>query len=386
MSQLLISGALTRLPTVPFNGGAANATITVNATGETCVFAGSIILENPLGGSKTISAAGGGSIVWTAGSVTFANGSSTFKVGLQDVSTASSPTQGDGTFDVAASFTGGGGGVTASAVNTSVMTTGTKTIAHGDLVAIVFELTARGGADTIGIRAQNPSNVWLPSNGFPTVTDNTGGTYARTASAIPLAQIVFDDGTLGWFYAAPFFNYNNSPGTVAFNSGTATADEYGNYLNYPFTYYAAGVQCFVNISGTSADAELLLYSDPLGTPVVERTITIDATQAPATATSINHILLFSTPILLKANTPYAVTLRPTTANNVTPQYRDVNTVAQGDGSELGTYCYAVRRLDNTGAFSDYNGGTAKTRIMSMGLVGTREEQGVNMCSGQVGVF
>jgi len=386
MSQLLIPGGLTRLPTVPFNGAGTNATSTLNVTGETCVFASSIILENPLGGSKTISAAGGGSIVWSAGPVTFSSGSSTFKIGLQDVSTAASPTQGDGTFDVVASFTGGGGGITASAVNTSVMTTGTKTIAHRDLVAIVFEFTARAGSDTIGVRAINTATTWIPSNGFPTVTDNTGGTYARVSGAIPLAQLVFDDGTLGWFYGASFFNYNTTPTSVTINSGTATADEYGTYLNYPFTYYAVGVQCFVNLSGTSADVELLLYSDPLGTPVVERTITLDATQSPAVATQLNNVLLFSTPILLKANTPYAVTLRPTTANNITMYYREVGTVAQGDGSEIGTYCYAVRRLDNTGAFSDYNGGTAKTRIMSIGLVGTQMEQGVNMCSGQVGVF
>ena len=266
------------------------------------------------------------------------------------------------------------------------MTTGTKTIAHGDLVAIVFELTARGGADTIGIKTMQPSNLWLPSNGFPTVTDNTGGTYARTASAIPLAQIVFDDGSIGWFYGCPFFNYNTTPTAVTYNSGTGTADEYGNYLNYPFMYYAIGIGYLGQISGNSADAELLLYSDPLGTPVAERTITLDATQVPATATVLNNLFLFSTPILLRAYTPYAVSLRPTTANNVTLYQRDVDTVAQGDGSEIGTYCYAVRRLDNTGAFSDYNGGTAKTRIVSTFLVGTRVEQGVNFCGGQVGVY
>lgn len=386
MSQTLILGSINRLPTVHFSGAGANASITVNAAGETCVFAGNIILENPLGGSKTISAAGGGSITWIAGAVTFANAGSTFKVGIQDVSAASSPTQGDATFDVEASFTGGGGGVTASAVNTSVMTTGTKTIAHGDLVAIVLSLTARGGADSIVIRAMAPASISLANNGFPTVSENTSGVYAKTASAVPLAVINFDDGTLGWFHGAPFFNYNNTPTSLAFNSGTATADEYGNYINYPFTYNAIGIAFLGQISGTSADAELLLYSDPLGTPVVQRTITLDATQASATASAINSVHLFSTPIQLKANTPYAITMRPTTVNNVTLYHRDVGSVSQGEASEIGTYCYACRRLDNTGAFSDYNGGTAKTRLMSVSLVGTYMEQGVNICSGQVGVF
>ena len=386
MSQLLILGAINRLPTVHFSGAGANASITLNAAGETCVFAGHIILENPLGGSKTISAAGGGSITWIAGAVTFASGSSTFKVGIQDVHAAASPTQGDGTFDVEASFTGGGGGVTASAVNTSVMTSGTKAINHGDMAAVVLSLTARGGADSIVIRATPPASISLANNGFPTVSEYTTGSYAKTASAVPLAVITFDDGTLGWFHGAPFFNYNNTPTSLAYNSGTATADEYGNYLNYPFTYNAIGITFLGQISGTSADAELLLYSDPLGTPVVERTITLDATQAPVTASVMNSIHLFSTPFQLKANTPYAVTMRPTTANNITLYHRDVGSVAQGETSEIGTYCYACRRLDNTGAFSDYNGGTAKTRLMSVSLAGTYMEQGVNICSGQVGVY
>lgn len=384
MSQLLISGALTYLPMSTFATNGTGAAVTLNAAGETCVFAGYVVLENPLSSSKTISAAGSGKIVWNAGAVTFASGSTTFEVGIQDVSTAASPTQGDGTFDVKATFTGGGGGITGSATNTSIMTSGTKTIANGDLVAIVFTMPARGGTDSVVVNNTASAVPGITTvGGFPVVTDNTAGSYAKTATSVPLAYIVFDDGTLGWFYGAPFYTNITS---LAYNSTTGTADEYGNVINYPFQFVALGIRATVNFSGTSADGELLLYSDPLGTPSVLKTITLDATQSSATASALNIFGLFANPYVLPAKTPFGITLRPTTANNITMYYRSVASVTEGKTADIGTYNYAIRRLDNTGAFSDYNGGTAKTRQISIGLVGSHVEQGVNICSGQVGVF
>ena len=383
MSHILIPGAQTRIPLLPYTGSSALASVTLNATGETCVFAGSVILENPFGGSKTISSAGGGKIVWRSGTTTFANGSTTFDIGLQDISTASSPTQGDGVFDVKASFTGGGGGITSAAVQTSAMTSGSKTIAHGDMVAMVFSMVAAGGADSV-IVTVNQNNAGLSmANGFPAVTDNTGGSYARVTPALPNAYIIFDDNTIGWFYGSWFDSASRTNST--YNSGTGTADEYGNFIQYPFTFQALGLHFAGQVSGNSADAELLLYSDPLGTPSVQRTITLDATQWPVTATALSSSFLFSTPITLKANTPYGISLRPTTANNVSLAYRDVDNTTGGKAGDVGTNNYAIRRLDNTGAFSDFNGGTAKTRQMGIAIVGSYMGQEVNLCNYQLGI-
>lgn len=384
MSQILIPGAFTYLPTAPFFNNSSGSTITLNATGETCFMVGHVVLENPLSSSKTISAAGSGKIVWVAGSVTFANGSSTFDIGIQDVSTASSPAQGDGTYDVKASLTGGGGGITASATNTTTMTTGTKTIANGDLIAITFAMTARGGADSVAVNTQAAAFAGVTTlSGLPAIVENTGGAYARNSTSIPLAYMVFDDGTLGWVYAAGF---TPTFTTQAFNSGSATADEYGNLINYPFTFMALGIRVTILFAGNSSDLELLLYTDPLGTPAAVKTITVDATQIAATATAINNYYMFSSPYLIKANTNYGITARPTTANNITLYHRTVASVTEGKSVDIGTYNYAIRRLDNTGAFSDFNGGTAKTRQMSIGVFGNYIEQGTNMADGQVGVF
>jgi hypothetical protein len=381
MSQVQIIGSH-RLPPRHYIDINVGATSTLNAAGETQHTVGYIRLQNPYGGSKTISAAGGGRIVWDTSSVTFANAGTTFKVGIQDVSTATSPAQGDGTFDVEASFTGGGGGVTANTTQTSVMTTGTKTIAHGNLIAITFAMTARGGTDSIAVENTHPG-VYSNGANLPAVTNNTGGSYTKLANAIPNCYIIFDDGTIGWFLGCPFIQVQ--PTGLPINSGTATADEYGNIINSPTTFLALGMEAELTINNTSADFEMLLYSDPLGTPVVERIITIDATQVAST--NVGWIgAMFTTPFLIKANTLYCISVRPTTVNNVQVYYLGSNNSTGASLGVSGSQHYACRRLNNAGAFSDYNGGTAQTRVMMMNLIGDYREQGVNMCSGQVGVY
>jgi len=378
MSQILVNGSRSQLPYYPAQLSIPSSP-TLNATGETCHFVGYCCLQNPLDGSKTISSAGGGSIVWRSAAVTFANAGTTFDIGIQDVSTTATPSQGDGTFDVKASFTGGGGGVTGSAVQTSTMTTGTKTIAHGDLIAITFAMTALGGADSVAVSVVGTD---ITQN-LPAVINNTTGSYVRSSVSLPNAYIVFNDGSIGWIYGSHFTSVVPSLVTVA--SDTATADEYGCLILSQHTYNAFGITATVGATGNTADFEAILYSDPLGTPVAERTIAVDASTFSG-ASATRFMGLFSVPFAMKANTPYGVSIRPTTTNSLGLYYSDNNTVAGGGAIAVpNATAYAIRRLDNTGAFSDYNGGTAKTRLMHVYIAGSHMEQGVNTCFNQLGI-
>src|SRR5687768_973556 len=113
------------------NGNTLNA-----ATDKTCLV-GHVYWEGRAA-SKTISSSGG-AIMFRAGAVTFANGSTTLDVGIQDVDSANGPVvRGDGTFDVKKTHQGGTDTINATAFNTISMATGSKTITHGDLVAVVF--------------------------------------------------------------------------------------------------------------------------------------------------------------------------------------------------------------------------------------------------------
>lgn len=382
MSAVLIPGHLVRYPWISQQNANAQTAITLDAAGEACYMVGQIILQNPLGGSKTISAAGSGKIVWRSGAVTFSSGSTTFEIGIQDISTSASPAQGDGTFDVKASFTGGGGGVTANAVQTSTMSSGTKTIANGDLVAITFSMTARGGTDSVVVNA-NHSGLYTNTPAMPSVTDNVAGSVSSTTTALPNAYIIFDDGSIGKIYGSHFMSSSATSNT--YNSSTGTADEYGNAINLPCIFYAHGIGGIGNASAAGNDYEFILYSDPFGSPVAEKTIAVDATQLGKTGSVGQHMYLFPVPFLLKANTDYAITWRPTTTSNIVNYYIDTDSATGGLTGPPNSNCYAVRRLDNSGAFSDFNGGTAKTRMMLMWLVGSHLEQGVNSGNYRIGI-
>jgi hypothetical protein len=99
------------------------------------------------GGSHTVSAAGGGSIIWRTGAtVTWSDGPAEFRVGIQDLSTTMNPLRGDGTWDVYRAMTTATDTLTGSTWFQSVMNNGTKTIAHGDYIVIALEaITASGG-------------------------------------------------------------------------------------------------------------------------------------------------------------------------------------------------------------------------------------------------
>lgn len=383
MSHLSILGtSKVVIPYIKNTSGSPTVTSALAASGNAIQFIGDIYLQNPLGGSKTISAAGGGSIIWRTGSSTFANGSSVFTVGLQDISTTTSPAQGDGVFDVKAVHTGSG--ITSAAINTSVMTSGSKTISHGTSIAIVLEFTTVAGADSVAVTyASTGSEVYASNMGNVVVDNLTGGVFAiPTTNGVPLAIIKFDDGSVGYITSS---NFNAGASNINININSATANEYGNVITIPTTFYAMGIFSILNhTTGNAGDFELLLYSSPLtSAPAVERTITIDATQAGVSNLVRSTTRLFSTPFLMKANTPYAITARPTTSNNINLYYDDGIT----DSMPLqppNNYAYAIRRLGNTGIFSDTNGGTAKTRLYRIAVFGFYMEQGVNNATYQIG--
>ncbi|MDV6347457.1 hypothetical protein R2083_08010 [Nitrosomonas sp. Is35] len=352
--------------------------MTVDATGEAVHITGYIHLENPLGGSKTISSSGG-KIVWRGGgTITIADAGTKFEVGLQEASTTASPSQGDGTFVVSTSYTAGTGGISSGAWNQSAMSTGSKTINHGDLISIVFAMTTRAGSDTVSLQVQQTGSS-VPSLFGSVVANNTTGTMTASTS-LPLCYIIFDDGTVGYMDGiGP--HYSNTSYSINLNS--ATADEYGNYINVPYTFNALGIKVLVNVSANSSDFELILYSDPFGTPSAQRTLTIDATQIAQTGNSTRlGTVPFAVPYLVKANTPIAITARPTTTNSMTLYGHSSDGIKSNRIMPPNDYVYAVRRINNSGAFSDYS---TKSVMVTIYLYGYYVEQGVNNATYQLGI-
>ncbi len=385
MSQIQ-TGTLVETPELLNRSGntVPNVVVTLDATGETLHMSGAIYFADGYSSTaKTLSAAGSGKIIWLTNTVTFANAGSTFKVGLQDLSTASSPCQGDGTFDVYAEFTGGGGGISSAATNTSTMTSGTKTISWGQEIAISFEFTARAGADSITVNTVAPHRRGANFS-LPMCSDNTSGSYARTANTAPMAILQFDDGSLGFIIGTIFYS---AVGSVSYALDTGTADEYCNIITFstPRRIIGAAVNSLL-VTSQAVDAEIILYSDPLGTPVAERTYIYDGTIAPTFTQSGEKLIMFSSPYNVNPNTPIALSVRATVnGQSVRIYYIDEPTLAIANAFCYGDWCYAGSRLDNTGPFADYNGGTAKTRHFGFAVISDTIGQDSTFATSTIGI-
>lgn len=356
------------------------STIALDATGEALHYSGQIYLAAE-SGSKTISSAGG-KIYFRSSTTTFASASSTFRAGLQDTSSVDGPPgRGDGTFDVYGELVGGTDTIATSSMIAVAMESGTKTLAHGDMVTIVLEMTARGGSDSVTASwIGNAENI--PQR--PVLASYLSASWARVQGTLNCC-VEFDDGTLGWIFGSAI--YSMPAMTQNFNSGSSTADEYGNLINVPMPVVLDGLYAYVYPASRTADFELCLYEDAFGTPVLVDSVTIDATQVATTGGAVICYGLFSHAYTLKQNTNYAVTVRPTTTGNVTINYFDVDQAAMLDMYQLGQGCYAVRRIDNSGAFSDWNGGTAKTRRIVAGVIaaGFHDAWGESRAQSLIGV-
>lgn len=301
------------------------------------------------GGSKTLSAAGGGRIMWRPGSpATFSNAGTTIRVGLQDVSASGIE---DGTFDVYADYVGGTDTIAANTFYRKAMTSGTKTVADGDIVAIVIEAVSVGGADSVIVSAM----VSTYANGtlsLPYRTLDSGSGPAKSStSGYGIASIEFDDGTVGFIEAAILLPAVNATSVVTFGS-SSSPDEYAACFKVPFKCTVNGV--YIGIGAVaSADAfDVVVYSDPFGTPSVIETVTRDPNYTGSSVTAPIHVPI--TPITLSPDTWYAVSALPTTTNTINFQYSNF-------GSGLDHYKTALPfgadiklsgRTNQTGAFTE----------------------------------
>jgi hypothetical protein len=241
--------------------GAAGTATTINATGESSGVVGHVRIAG--GGTKTISAAGGGRILWSAGAVTFATLGSAVRVGIQDVSAVTGLE--DGSWDVYKEYVQGTDTISASTYNVATMSSGTKTLADGDLIAIVAEMTVLAGADSVSVGTTASGIVTNTGGiGFPYGTADTGS-LAKNTQFYLYAVISFDDGTTGWILGAPLIR--NALSTTNFNSGSVF-DEYCSMFSVPFKIRISGVSVeALNIAAATDTFEVILYQDPLGTPI-----------------------------------------------------------------------------------------------------------------------
>lgn len=326
----------------------ASGATTMDNTGESQAVIGQIEFQDGITASKTCSAAGGGKIALRINAVTaFANASTFVRVGLQDVDTVTTGLE-DGTFDVYAEYQGGTDTLTASTWQTFTMESGSKTLALGDIVAIVIEMTARGGADSIGVRTGTVDPYINVGDGFPYGSTDVG-TLAK-GSAILLAAIQFDDGTVGWIRGGPPVPVVTST-SQTFNS-TTSPDEYIGTFVPTVPLQIRGIGMMTGGIGAGETPDLILYSDPFGSPSAIETFSLNSILW-STGTAGFTSRQLSSVQTLTVGTAYGIALKANQNTTITTAYWDLTS-----GSDwlkacwtFGTNCKYAGRTDGTGAFS-----------------------------------
>lgn len=337
----LYPGWSTYLPATPVTGiPAFNNGLVVDAAGEMAAFIGHVWFAGGPGTSKTVSSAGG-AIQFKLGTITWATAGTTLRVGLQDVSaTAGPPSVPDETWtsEPQKDLVQGTDALSSDTWTTATLTSGSRTITHGDLIAVVFDMTVRNGADSIIVQGLNVPAL----QHRPLSSHKTGGTWNITNTVLPNVIITCDDGTL----ASLDGSIPVSTITLrTFNSGS-TPDEYGNIITIPFDCKIDELSAVVDPDN---EFDLTFYSTALGTPVQEQRYTVDPNQVASTSGRPINVMIGTE--TLAAGSSYAVTIRPTTVSNVSAYELAVASAGHLAFWPGGTNVYKCSRSNDTGSFT-----------------------------------
>lgn len=354
----------------------ANATATaatLNAAGLKMAYVGHLYLNGRTTSAKTISAAGGGSIAFRLGTTTWANAGSTLTIGLQDVTPSAGPTaRPDDSFDVSVALTGGAG-LTTAAWNVVSMTggDGSKTMNHGDLFAVVFDMSARAGADSVIVQGSTP--FLAGTSNFPqrpnTASYSAGAWVSSTVSAIPNVVIVFDDGTVGIIDNG--LPISTTTAIEAYADAT-NPDERGVTFQVPFDCKADAFWFFGGASAATGDMEAQVYATPAGTPASVLAggtpITILGEQLGNASNERKIVIPFASEISLSRNTDYCAALKATAAGNVRLQSFGLGDTSHRVFFPGGTTVAKATRNGGSGAF------TPESPAVTMYQMGVRISQ------------
>lgn len=319
-----------------FNMGSGQ---TLDAANEKAALCGYLVWQGRAT-SKAVS-----KIHFRTDSVTYADAGSSLRVGLQDLATsAGPPTQPDGSFDIFDDIAGGDAELTSASDSTFVtatMTSGSKTLSTGDKIAVVWEMTARGGTDSVRLAALS-HNTNLAS---PVGLVDTTGSWA--VSSLPLVIIEASDGTLGTIVGTiPI----TASATQAF-SDSSDPDEYGLVFKLPVEVKVTGVMMTIQSAGATSDFDINIFSDPFGTPAAVSGTTFSILgENGNTGGRAPYMIYFPAEVTLSAATDYVLALKATGAGNVTICIYTLRDAA--DRPLLGlNNCGLTTRNGGTGAFA-----------------------------------
>lgn len=282
----------------------------VDASAEKVAFIGAF--DHPARSTKAIRQVG-----FMFGTVVKAGGTGLL-VSLEDVSlTTGAVQQPDGTQDQTVAIAN----ANASFASDTWITTGNlsadRSQAHGALLAVVVQPDGSGilGSDSFNVR-----------NLATAQTSLRGGVSHLTASwaainVVPNIALICDDGTVGTL--VPGFPVSAFVDGGSFNSGS-TPDEKGMEFIAPFTGKVDRIYARMTIASNAGDLEI--HVEEGGSPMSGFPVTVDA-NAVSINNAIRHCQIMVPEFTITAGNTYNISLRPTSANNISLADWDVATAA-----------------------------------------------------------
>lgn len=242
------------------------------------------------------------------GAVTVGTGTNTFRASLQDVDTTTGPPGvPDGVVDQSA--TAATSALTGSSVFDSGALSADRTVALGELLAVVFDYSAFNAGAIVQIATWQA----IGAVHFPEVTHFTAA-WAALATNQPCLSFQFSDGTYGTLEGCAI----GVTSAVDFNSGTASSssldsgDERGTKFVPTMPGTIDAIEAYVRVAGGTSDFTLAVYRD---TTLLE-SVAVDGNTVQSSGSYALVRVPLDTRIRFAAGDNLYVTLLPTTANNV----------------------------------------------------------------------
>lgn len=315
MSLLLPSELCGRI--YPFIGFPfSSAAMLLDATGEKASCIGFVRWAD--GGSHTIDTSGSSAIGWygSTGTAVFDDAGSTMDIGLQGIGTGGPAAQPDGTFTVYRTATAASNSTPSMTTLSSwhslsmVGGTGSKTLADGDPVAVVWDFTNRAGSDAVVITP----TTGMPSIGttLPVCNAYVGGAWGGNGVGnTPNITLTASDGTVG------ILDFQGGVGTISSVnwSDSNNPDERGLIFQVSQDLMIDGYGCSLRIASASSDGTLSLIENAESSRNALESYSFDAAQLNI-INSEKPFLKPCAPRLLRRGIDYCVALRATSTGDV----------------------------------------------------------------------
>lgn len=371
-------------PRITFIGTVGGLQITsstlIDLTGEKLAIVGEIMWDN---GAATKTMSTSSKIHIRTGAITFADASTTMRVGLQGLLGAGSGAvraTPDGSWSVYTDLIGNGGLLTSSDDNIAksiALTAGTKDVSQGELVAIVFDMTARAGSDSFGFSG-------LTGFGYTTTRPGNaqyiGSAWTYFGGTAHLANVLLesDDGTFGLLRGA---TYISGTGVNAFQA-SSTPDEYGLVFQVPFRCKIDSVTFSGGPNGSAAaDCEVCIYSTPSSTPVELANYTLLGEHGSGYIDDRPTTIQLTEELELQPKTDYCVSIKATGTANFDVGYVKLANAAHRPVLGLAN-CRLGTRSNATGAFSET---TTTIPLIAVGISALDDGNGAGRASLNIGV-